>query len=76
MFHADICSMPAESIGGKITFVSFIDDAACRFFYPICHKSEVSSLRNYSRESLITHMSGGSGLMVVENLLVGCSRRS
>jgi len=39
MFHADISSMPAESIGGKIAFVSFIDDATC---YPICHKSEAS----------------------------------
>jgi len=43
MFHADICSMPAESIGGKIAFVSFIDDATCyRFVYPIRHKSEAS----------------------------------
>jgi len=39
IFHADICSMPAESVGGKIAFVSFTDDATCyRFFYPICHK--------------------------------------
>jgi len=37
---------------------------------------QVSGLRNNSGDSLITYMSGGSGLMVVENLLVGHSRRS
>jgi len=78
MFHADICSMPAESIGGKIAFVSFIDDdTRYRFVYLFVKRvKQVSSLRNYLRDSLTTYVSGGSGLMVVENLLVGCFRRS
>jgi len=37
----------------------------------ITRVKQVSSLRNYSRDSLITYVSGGSGLMVVENLLGG-----
>jgi len=56
MFHADLCSMPAESIGGKIDFVSFIDDATyyrfvCLFIRRV---KQVSSLRNYIINMLFT----------------------